>query len=241
MRGLCLAALSMMVVVVACAPPASHESPELATRGDAWEQNLNAGDLDGLVALYTEDARLLPPNAEMAQGRDAVRETFGGMIDAGLTASLATTEAVVAGDIGYRIGTYSLTAPDGSTVDRGKFIDTWRQVGGEWVINTDIWNSDLPAGGPTGTTLAITHEVADPERWLAAWQGPESRHALFAEHGAPHVRVFQSPDNPNLTGLLVDVADMEAFQAMLASPEGEAAAVEDTVDFATLRVLSAVE
>ncbi|MGB6641460.1 MAG: hypothetical protein WBG67_11835, partial [Thermoanaerobaculia bacterium] len=66
-------------------------------------------------------------------------------------------------------------------------------------------------------------------------------HALFAEHGAPHVRVFQSPDNPNLTGLLVDVADMEAFQAMLASPEGEAAAVEDTVDFATLRVLSAVE
>ena len=238
MRGLRLAALSMMVVVVACAPPASHESP---ARGDAWAQNLNAGDLDGLVALYTADARLLPPNAEMAQGRDAVRASFGEMIDAGLTVSLATTEAVVAGDIGYRIGTYSLEAPDGSPVDRGKFIDTWRQVGGEWVITTDIWNSDLPAGGPTGTTLAITHEVSDPERWLTAWQSPDGRRAMFAEHGAANVRVFQSPENPNLTGLLVDVTDMEAFHAMLQSPEGEAAAAEDTVDFATLRVLSAVD
>jgi ketosteroid isomerase-like protein len=231
----------MIVVVVACAPPASHESPELAARGDAWEQNINAGDLDGLVALYTDDARLLPPNAEMAQGHDAVRASFSGMIDAGLTASLTTVEAVVAGDIGYRIGTYSLEAPDGSMVDSGKFIDTWRQVGGEWMISTDIWNSDLPAGGPTGTTLAIAHQVGDPERWLAAWQGPDSRRALFAEHGVAQVRVFQSPENPNLTGLLVDVTDMEAFHTFLDSEAGRAAAAEDTVDFDTIQFLSEVD
>ena len=83
--------------------------------------------------------------------------------------------------------------------------------------------------------------MGDPERWLAAWQGPESRHDLFAEHGAPNARVFQSPDNPNLTGLLVDVTDMEALHALLQSPEGQAAAAEDTVDFATLQTLSAVD
>jgi hypothetical protein len=163
------------------------------------------------------------------------------MIDAGLTASLTTVEAVVAGDIGYRIGTYSLEAPDGSMVDSGKFIDTWRQVGGEWMISTDIWNSDLPAGGPTGTTLAIAHQVGDPERWLAAWQGPDSRRALFAEHGVAQVRVFQSPENPNLTGLLVDVTDMEAFHTFLDSEAGRAAAAEDTVDFDTIQFLSEVD
>jgi ketosteroid isomerase-like protein len=230
-----------MVVAVACAPPAAQESPEIAANAEAWEQNLNAGDLDSLVAMYAEDARLLPPNAEMAQGLDAVRAAFGSMIDAGLTGSLQTTEAMVAGDIGYRIGTFSLQAPDGSTVDRGKYIETWRQVGGEWKISADIWNSDLPVAGAAGMTIAITHEVGDPEKWLAAWQGPESRHALFAEHGAPHVRVFQGTENPNLTGLLVDVADVEAFHAMLQSPEGQAAAAEDTVDFSTLESLSEVQ
>lgn len=241
MRGLRLTALAMMVVVVACAPPSAQESPELAAKADSWEQMLNAGDLEGMVGLYTEDAHLLPPNAEMAQGHDAVRAIFGGMIDAGLTGSLSITEAIVAGDLGYRVGTYTLKAPDGSQVDRGKYLEVWRQVGGEWKISVDTFGSSLPPAGAAGTTLALTHEVGDPEKWLAAWQGPDSRHALFAEHGAPHVRVFQGTDNQNLTGLLVDVTDMEAFQAMLASPEGQAAAAEDTVDFSTLKVLAEVK
>lgn len=157
MRGLRLATLSMMVVVVACAPPAPQESaevavkaqasPELAAVADAWAQNLNAGDIDGLVALYAEDARILPPNAEMAQGHDAVRAIFGGMIDAGLTGSLATIETMVAADIGYRIGTYTLTAPDGSQADQGKYLEIWREINGEWKISVDTFNSDLPAAG----------------------------------------------------------------------------------------------
>lgn len=241
MRGIRLAVLLLAVVVVACAPPTAQEGPELAARANGWQQMLNAGDLEGLVAMYAEDARILPPNAEMQQGHDAVRAAFGSMIEAGLTGSLATTEAMVAGDLGYRVGTYGLQAADGAVVDRGKYIEIWRLIGGKWTITNDIWNSDLQAGDGEGTTLALTHEVGDPEVWLAAWRGPESRHALFADHGAPKVRVFQSRDNPNLTGLVVDVTDLEAFQAMLQSPEGQAAAAEDTVDFSTLQTLAEVE
>ena len=162
MRGLCLATLLLMVVAVACAQPAPQASPEVAVKAQAspeladnaaaWEESLNAGDIDSLVAMYAEDARLLPPNAEMAQGHDAVRDAFGGMIAAGLTGSLETTEAMVAADIGYRIGTYTLYGPDGSQADRGKYIETWREVGGEWKISADIWNSDLPAAGPAEAT-----------------------------------------------------------------------------------------
>lgn len=162
MRGIRLAALSMMVVVVACAPPAAQESPDVAVKAQespdhvakaaVWEQNFNAGDIDGIVALYTEDARLLPPDAEMSQGLDAVRATFGGLIDAGLTGTLNTTEAMVAGDIGYRFGTFSLQAPDGSEAYRGKYMEIWRQVGGEWKISADIWNSDQPAVAPAEAT-----------------------------------------------------------------------------------------
>lgn len=97
------------------------------------------------------------------------------------------------------------------------------------------------AAEPAGTALMLTHEVGDPDMWLAAWLGPESRHALFAESGTPSVRVFQSPDNANLTGLLVQVEDVETLQAMLASPEGQSAAAEDSVKFDTLQTLMEVE
>ena len=162
MRGLRLAALLMMVVVIACAPPApqespavaveAQESPDLAAKAGAWEQKLNAGDIEGIVALYAEDARLLPPNAEMTQGHDAIRDVFGGMIEAGLTGSLATTEAMAAADLGYRVGTFILQAPEGSTVDRGKYIEVWRKAGDEWKMTADIWNSDLPAAAPAEAT-----------------------------------------------------------------------------------------
>jgi ketosteroid isomerase-like protein len=240
MRKLNFAALLVIIAAAACYPPAAQESSELAAKADAWETALNAGDVDAIVALYTEDCRLMPPGAALVEGHAAVREIFGGMIDAGITGELETVEAMVAGDLGYRVGTYTLMTVEGMEVDRGKYIEVWRQVGGEWKITNDVWNSDLP-GGSEGTTLSITHEVNDAARWLAAWQGADSRHEMFAQHGAPSVRVFQSVDNPNLTGLLIDVTDMDALQAFLDSPEGTRAKAEDGVMDPTMRVFMEVK
>jgi ketosteroid isomerase-like protein len=240
MRGLNFAALLAIVGVAACYPPSAQESPEIAALSDQWEAALNGGDIDALVAMYAEDSRLLPPNAELGEGLEAVRAAFGEMIAAGLTVELETVEAVAGGDIGYRVGTFVLQTADGMEVDHGKFIEVWRQVDGEWKIANDIWNSDMPAAG-AGTVMIATHEVTDAAKWLAAWQGPGSRHELFAQHGAPNVRVFQSPDNPNLTGLLIEVADMQALEAMLNSPEGVAAATEDGVKRSTLRFFAEVK
>ncbi len=82
-------------------------------------------------------------------------------------------------------------------------------------------------------------EVAD--RWLAAWKGEGSRDELFAQHGDPHVRVFQSPESPNHVGLVIDVEDMEALHSFLSSPEGEQAKVEDGVKDAKMTVLAEVK
>jgi len=240
MRGPSFAALLLAVAVAACYPPAAEESAEIAALSHQWEASLNAGDIDAIMALYTEDSRLLPPNAEMGQGLEAVRAAFGEMIGAGLKAEFETVEAIAGGDVGYHVGTYVLKTADGMEVDRGKFIEVWRQVNGDWKIANDIWNSDMPAAG-AGTMMIATHEVADAAKWMAAWEGPDSRHELFAEHGAPNVRVFQSPDNPNLTGLLIEVADMQALEAMLNSPEGVAAATEDGVKRSTLRFFAEVK
>jgi ketosteroid isomerase-like protein len=236
-----LAAIGLLVTVVACAPAGSKPSAELAAAGERWEAATNSGDIGAFKALYAEDARLLPPNAELQRGGDAVEASFGELVDAGLKGDLETIEAVVAGDIGYRVGTYVLTAQDGSLVDRGKYIETWKMIDGEWKITNDVWNSDLPPPPPTGSTVIITHEVKNADTWLAAWTGDESREDMFKRNGVLSARSFQCPDKPKHTGLLLQVEDMGAFQAMLESPEGVEAKAEDGVKDRTIMAFAEVD
>ena len=228
MRGLTLAVLPLVVAVSACAPSAARNSPELSARDEAWEEAFNAGDAAKVAASYTDDARLLAPNATMSQGKAAVEAAFGEMISTGLKGSLSSIEAMVSGDIGYSVGTYELKDAGGASVDSGKYVETFRNVGGVWKISNDIWNSDRPAGG-TGTKMIIAHWVKDDALWRKAWEGEHGRRELFAQHGAPGVTIFASPDDPKHHALLVDVADMDAFTAWIGSDASAAAKKEDGV------------
>lgn len=232
----------VLLIVAACAPTQEPADPSVITsRSDAWQAALNAKDIDTLVDLYASDARLLPPNGTMKSGRAAVRAEFGAMIDAGLSAELTSIEAMVSGDIGYNVGTYTLMSGD-TQVDVGKFMEIWhRGDDGQWRYSNDIWNSDMPVAeaddGENNPHMLIVHEVADGDRWMAAWRGEHSRHQLFESNGAAHVHTFRSADDPNLTALIVAVTDMDALQAMLESEEGRAAAAEDGVDMESMSVL----
>jgi ketosteroid isomerase-like protein len=234
---LLLVAVVAIAGLAACAPQGAQDSPELAARADGWERAYNAGDLEALAAMYTADCRLMAPNVAAAQGGEAVRAAFGAMREAGLTVDLESLDATAAGDFGYRINAYAVSAPDGTVVDRGKAVELWRKTAAGWQIASDIWNSDLPEGAGK-TYLNVTHEVEDFDRWLAAWQGPDGRREMFAAHGAGAIRLFHSPDDPNRVGLLVEVLDLEAIQAFMASPEAAAAKAEDGVIDATLRFMT---
>jgi len=194
MRKLTIIALPLLLVAIACSqsPPPTDPSV-IHARSAEWEAALNAGDIEAVVALYESDARLLPPNEEMQSGADAVRASFGAMIDAGLTGKLSSVETKVSGDIAYNLGTYTLMAGD-TVVDTGKYMETWhRGEDGQWRYTNDIWNSDVPVATAGGNAhLVILHEVDDAEHWLAAWRGENSRHQLFEANGAAHVHTFQN-------------------------------------------------
>ncbi len=236
-----LTVLPLILIVAGCnQSPPSADSSVITSRSDAWEAALNAKDIDALVDLYASDARLLPPNGKIKSGSDAVRAEFGAMIDAGLSAELTSIEAMVSGDMGYNVGTYVLMLGD-TQVDVGKYMETWRRgEDGQWRYSNDIWNSDMPVAEPKApmTHLMISHDVEDGDKWMAAWRGEDSRHQLFKNNGAAHVHTFQNADNPNQTGLVVAVTDMDALTTMLASDEGRAAATEDGVNFDTLVILN---
>ena len=144
-----LTTLPLFLMILGCnQAPMSTDPSVLSSQTEAWEAAFNAKDIDALVALYTSDARVLPPNAEMASGSDSVRTIFGGFIDAGIGGELTSIETRVSGDIGYDVGTYALHNDDGP-VDTGKFITTFqRGDDGEWRISNDIFNSDNPPAAP---------------------------------------------------------------------------------------------
>jgi len=87
------------------------------------------------------------------------------------------------------------------------------------------------------TTLMIFHDVKDGKVWANAWkQGPGSRHELFARIGVK-CRNFKDPNNPDSTGVLAEVTDMDAFRSMLDSEEGKKAMAEDGLKVETMKVL----
>jgi len=162
------------------------------------------------------------------------------MINAGQTGGLDTIKAVAAGGVGYHTGTYWIKDANGTTIDRGKYMEGWQKIDGEWKIVHDIWNSDW-AQFASATTMTITHDVKDADLWLAAWQGEKSRKGDFAQHGVANVRVFQNSEKQNQVSLLVDVADVEAFHAYLMSEEGTKAKAEDGVIDKGMRVYKEVK
>ncbi len=106
------------------------------------------GDAAALAALYTEDARLLPPNSEMIEGREGIETFWGGGFQMGIKDVVLTTVDVLGmGELVCEIGRYDLTIqPEGQDPikDNGKYLVVWKKaMDGTWKLHVDIWNSNL--------------------------------------------------------------------------------------------------
>lgn len=87
------------------------------------------------------------------------------------------------------------------------------------------------------TTLIAFHEVEDGDHWVKAWHGGAgSRQEMFGQIGA-RARLFRDPEHPNVTGVLLEVPDLDRFQAFMATDEAAQAMEEDRLKVETMRVL----
>ena len=85
-----------------------------------FQKAFNAGDLQGLVALYEPDAILIPqPGSEPVQGIQAIRSTLEGFLALRGKIELETKHVVRYGDIALLRGAWRLrgTGPDGKPVE----------------------------------------------------------------------------------------------------------------------------
>jgi hypothetical protein len=79
------------------------------------------------------------------------------------------------------------------------------------------------------------HEVKDVGHWLASTR----REEFFGPLGVTNIRTFVDPQGTTRVGLSMDIADMDAVMAAMASPEAAAAMEHDGVLPETLVILVA--
>jgi uncharacterized protein (TIGR02246 family) len=125
-----------------------NAAPTIRRIGDAWAQHWNPGELDEVVAAYTEDAVYPPPHHEAVHGRDAIREYLKAPLAHGVSdLAFEVTYFRRQGSIAWDVGTYRMNVPqtDGTKKeDHGKYLSVWSRVGKNWLLAADAWSSDLP-------------------------------------------------------------------------------------------------
>jgi uncharacterized protein (TIGR02246 family) len=107
----------------------------------AFSDRLNAGDLDGLVALYEPGAAFEPQPGVVVHGHAAIRVALAGLLRLGPTITSDTVQVLVGGDVALVVNEWALTgtAPDGTAVRQGgRSADVVRQqADGRWLVVVD--------------------------------------------------------------------------------------------------------
>lgn len=155
-----IVAFALSLAVSACtntAPPAPAPAPTVDIAAEeaalkaattTWLNAYNNGDVETMVALYTDDAVLMPPHAAVASGKDAIRAFITADTAmakaAGVKLNGTAATAGVSGDWGWESGSYTATDATGATVDSGSYLSVSRKVDGKWLYVRDTYNSDRP-------------------------------------------------------------------------------------------------
>lgn len=113
-----------------------------------WIDATKAKDVEAVLALYTDDAVMLPDDGNMAKGKDAIgafyKQWYSGK-DKLLKQQFDDTGLLMNGpDVAIETADFSgVSNVDGKDVSfRGKNLIVWmRQTDGSWKILRDIWNS----------------------------------------------------------------------------------------------------
>ena len=151
------------LILLTCGPQAPPEVEEAATTeadvaairalAEQWINAFEAGDVEGMVALYTDDAVRFPPDGPSYSGKAVFEEHLRGVFEESTFEVVwpveGTEEIVVAGNWAYHLSEYTDTATPkegGETIaEEGKvLVIVERQADGSWKFSREIWNVTPP-------------------------------------------------------------------------------------------------
>ncbi len=152
--------LTLLLLAAACGPatPPDNRAADVTALRDLdaqWSKTAGTNDVDATVAYYSDDASLLPPNAPIITGKQAIRAAWAALLAPGVSLSWQAdkVEAARSSDLGYMTGTYTMSTKvslnKSPVTEHGKYVEVWKKQGdGKWKVVADIFNSDAPESAP---------------------------------------------------------------------------------------------
>ena len=147
MRRIFLAALVIVASTAVAYSQTSATRKAIEANLKTFVEEFNKGNAAAVAQIYAADAKLLPPNDKIVEGRANIQAFWQGASGAGLKlTSLSITTLTPAGNLLVETGKYVTTIPAGgaTVTDEGKYVVVWRREGRNWKIIRDIFNSDKP-------------------------------------------------------------------------------------------------
>jgi len=148
---------AVAIVLLLCLPLLGYSqkpvdvSDEIMAANESFMAALQTGDVEDIVSHYTDNARVMPPNMPLIEGKENIRGMWEATLSmGGMDLKVKTLTAEAFKKTAIEEGAYKVHAPDGQVVDDGKYIVIWKKVDGRWLLHQDIFNSNRP---PQGTGM----------------------------------------------------------------------------------------
>lgn len=121
----------------------------------AFESAFNRDDLDGCLALFTDDAQILPEHGPVVIGKENIAQFLREQMTPVASFNTEADLSLVRGDIAIEQGHYRVrNVRRGSDVEEGKYLHVWRNVGGDWKIYRIMYNTDLSRAAEVSVAAA---------------------------------------------------------------------------------------
>jgi ketosteroid isomerase-like protein len=100
-------------------------------------------DFTALKNVYTKDARILPPGAEMVTGLEQIQAFWQqAAASRGVeSVKLETIDAEILGDTAIEIGRAELRTSHPASPTLVKYVVVWKRKDNAWKWHVDIWNA----------------------------------------------------------------------------------------------------
>lgn len=110
----------------------------------SFEQAFNADDLPRCLALFADDAQILPEHGAIVTGRSDIEQFLKDQMTPVISFNTETDMSLVRGDLAVEQGHYRVRdVRRGSDVEMGKYVHVWRNVRGDWKLYRIIYNTDV--------------------------------------------------------------------------------------------------
>jgi ketosteroid isomerase-like protein len=110
----------------------------------SFEQAFNADDMEACLALFDEEAQILPERGPAVSGREGIAAYLKDQMTPVVSFNTEADMSLVRNDIAIEQGHYLVRdVRRGSDIEAGKYMHVWRNRGNGWKLYRVMYNTDV--------------------------------------------------------------------------------------------------